>query len=207
MFVGQAKPFAGSVDKFRTGFSMRFISPRNLGDSFPYQAVRDDELRPAVVVLFRIVERVEKRLHVFLVDFLNVKAVSLKTRAGVFALSCGCRRVERYRVAVVNQNQIIETEVSRESTCLRRDASLHATVTRQANHMLIENPVVGGVETSRRHFARHRDADRVTDTLAEWPGRAFDARRIAKFRMARRPGMQLPKTFNLRHWQIVTAHL
>src|SRR5205823_9326514 len=115
-FVGQAESLAVSVDKFRTGFSMRFIRPRNFGNSFPNQAVRDDELRPAVIVLFRTIERVEKRLHVFLVNFLNVKAVSLKTRAGVFALSCGCRRVERHRVAVVNQNQIIETEVSREST-------------------------------------------------------------------------------------------
>src|SRR5437763_7675189 len=207
MFVGQAKSFAGSVDKFRTGFSMRFISPRNLGDSFPYQAVRDDELRPAVVVLFRIVERVEKRLHVFLVDLLNVEAVSPKTRARVFALSGGCRRVQGHRVAIVNQNQIIETEVSCESTCLRSDAFLHTTVTRQTNNMLIENPVVGGVETRRRHFARDRDAGRVTDTLAEWTGRAFHARRISKFRMARRPGMQLPEAFNLRHWQIVAAHV
>src|SRR5207249_11542312 len=181
---------------------------------FPYttlfrsdQAVRDDELRPAVVVLFRIVEGVEKRLHVFAVDFLNVEAVSLKTRARVFALGCGCRRVERHRVAVVNQNQIIETEVPREGTCLRRHAFLHATVTGQTNHMLIENPVLGGIETRHRHFARDCDADRVTDTLAEWTRGAFDARRVSKFRMARRPGMQLPEPFDLRHWQIVTAHV
>src|SRR5205807_8590148 len=135
------------------------------------------------------------------------ETVSLKTRAGVFALSCGCRCVERHRIAVVNQNQIIETEVSRESTCLRSDAFLHTTVTRKTKHMLIENPVVGGVETRRRHFARDRDAGRITDTLAEWTGRAFHARRISKFRMARRPGMQLPEAFNLRHWQIVAAHV
>ena len=73
--------------------------------------------------------------------------------------------------------------------------------------MLIENPVVGGVETRRRHFARDRDANRVTDTLAEWTGRAFHARRLSKFRMARRSGMQLPETFDLRHWQIVAAHV
>src|SRR5207253_9823391 len=128
MFVREAKSFAAGVDEFRTGFSMRFIGPRNFGNSFPDQAVRDDELRPAVVVLFRIVEGVEKRLHVFAVDFLNVEAVSLKTRARVFALGCGCRRVERHRVAVVNQNQIIETEVSREDRKSTRLNSSHVAI-------------------------------------------------------------------------------
>src|SRR4029077_11600235 len=94
-----------------------------------------------------------------------------------------------------------------ESTCLRSDAFLHTTVARQTNHVLIENPVVGGVETRRRHLARDRDANRVTDTLAEWTGRAFDARRLSKFRMARRSGMQLPETFDLRHGQIVATHV
>src|SRR5438552_18709617 len=102
MFVGQAKPFAGSVDKFRTGFSMRFISPRNLGDSFPYQAVRDDELRPAVIVLFRIVERVEKRLHVFLVDFMDVEDVRLKTRTVYLLLFGGYRELYRDRLPASN---------------------------------------------------------------------------------------------------------
>src|SRR2546423_6594804 len=147
MFVREAKSFAAGVDEFRTGFSMRFIGPRNFGNSFPDQAVRDDELRPAVVVLFRIVEGVEKRLHVFAVDFLNVEAVSLKTRARVFALGCGCRRVERHRVAIVNKDQIIETEVSRESSCLGCYAFLHATVTGKTDYMLIKNPVLGRVET------------------------------------------------------------
>ena len=108
---------------------------------------------------------------------------------------------------IVNQNQIIEAEMPGERARLRRHAFLHATVARQTNHMLIENPVLGGVETRRRHFACHRDADRVADALAERTGRAFDARRFKKFRMARRLGMQLPETLDLRHRQIVAAHV
>ena len=60
------------------------------------------------------------------------------------------------------------------------------TIARQTNNMLIENPMLGGVETRRRHFRRHGDANRVANALPERTGRAFDARRFKKFRMARR---------------------
>src|SRR2546423_11695911 len=147
MFVGQTEFFAASIDKFRTGLAMRLVGACDFGNSFPDQTVRNDELRPAIVVFFRIVESVEKCLHIFLVDFLNVEAVSLKTRARVFTLGSGCRRVERHRVAIVNKDQIIETEVSRESSCLGCYAFLHATVTGKTDYMLIKNPVLGRVET------------------------------------------------------------
>src|SRR5690348_4704949 len=73
--------------------------------------------------------------------------------------------------------------------------------------MLVENPMLSCIETRRRHFARDRDADCVTDALPERTGRAFDARRFSKLWMPRRLGMQLPETFDLRHWQIVAAHV
>src|SRR5690349_10994446 len=73
--------------------------------------------------------------------------------------------------------------------------------------MLIKNTVLGSVETRRRHFAGDGDADCVTDALTERTGCAFDPRRLSKFRMTGSPGMQLPETLNLRHWQIVAAHV
>ena len=87
------------------------------------------------------------------------------------------------------------------------DAFLHAAIARKTDHVLIENAVLIGVETRRGHFRRHRDADRVADALTERPGRAFDSGRFEKFRMARRLGMQLPEAFDLRHRQIVAAHV
>ena len=56
----------------------------------------------------------------------------------------------------------------------RRDALLQTAIARQANDVLIENLVLGGIESRRRHFRRHGHADRVTDALAERTGRAFD---------------------------------
>ena len=60
--------------------------------------MRDDEFRPAVVALFRHVQRIEKLLHVVAIDFLNIEAVSLEALAGVFALRCLGRGIERDRV-------------------------------------------------------------------------------------------------------------
>src|SRR5262249_52377370 len=143
----------------------------------------------SVIALLRVVERIEKRLHVFAVDFLNVEAVGLEARGCVFALSRGRGCIERDRVVIVNQNQIIETEMAGESARFRGKAFLHATVTCQTNHMLVENSVFGSIEPGRRHFARDRDADCVANALAERTSSAFDARCIAKFWMPRRLGM------------------
>ena len=49
---------------------------------------------------------------------------------------------------------------------LRGHAFLQTAVAREANDVLIENAVLGGVETRRGHFRGHRDADRVADALA-----------------------------------------
>src|SRR5216117_3271786 len=73
--------------------------------------------------------------------------------------------------------------------------------------MLVENFVFVSVETRRRHFCRNGNADRVSNALAKRPRSAFHSGRIAKFRMSRRFGMQLPKTFDFRHRQIVAAHV
>src|SRR6266568_5310047 len=73
--------------------------------------------------------------------------------------------------------------------------------------MLIENFVLGGVEPRGGDLCRHGNADRIADALTKWAGRAFHSGRVAKFRMSRRLGMQLPEPFDLRHRHIVTAHV
>ena len=105
-------------------------------------------------------------LHVLAVDFLHVEAVGAETHPGVFALRLLRHRVECDGVRIVNQDQVIESEVARERARFRRDALLQAAVARQANDVLIENAVLVGIESRRRHFRRHRDPDRVTDALA-----------------------------------------
>jgi len=97
--------------------------------------------------------------------------------------------------------------VSSERTRLGGDAFLHITIAAQADHMLIENFVLIGVETRRRHFRRHGNSNRVANALAERSRGAFHSGRIAKLGVARRFGMQLPEPFDFRHRQVVTAHV
>ena len=68
----------------------------------------------------------------------------------------------------------------------RGHAFLQTTVTRETDTMLIENAVLAGIESRRRHLHRHRDADRVANALSEWTGGAFHSRCFEKFRMSRR---------------------
>src|ERR1043166_5027066 len=97
--------------------------------------------------------------------------------------------------------------MSRERARFRGHAFLQIAVAAQTNAMLIEDAMVARVESRRRHFHRHRDAGGVTDALAERPGRAFDSRRLKKFGVSRRFGMQLPETLDLRHRQVVAAEM
>jgi hypothetical protein len=87
------------------------------------------------------------------------------------------------------------------------DAFLHVSVAAQADHMLVENFVLIGIETRSGHLCRHRNANRITNALAEWARRAFHSWCFAKFRVPWRLGMELPEPLDLRHRQIVTAHV
>ena len=109
---------------------MRLVRARNFRNAFPNQRVHNDEFRFAVVILFRVVQRIKKRLHVLPVDFLDIEAVRLEAGARVFALRRSCRRVECDRIGIVDENQIIEPEMSGECAGLRCNAFLHTTVTR-----------------------------------------------------------------------------
>src|SRR5437868_13051951 len=87
------------------------------------------------------------------------------------------------------------------------NAFLQASISGQANHVLIEDPMLRRVEPRRAHFGRYRNPDSVTDPLPERAGGAFDTRGFKKLRMPRRLAMQLPESFNLRHRQVVAAHM
>src|SRR6266478_1965487 len=148
-----------------------------------------------------------KLLHVFAIDFLDVESVSFEALTSVLALRLLCRSIEGDGVRIVNQDQIIETKMSGECACFGRDTFLHATITRQADDVLIENFVLVRVETRCRHFCSHGDADGIADALSQRASRTFYSRCVTKFRMARRLAVQLPEPFDFRHRQIVAAHV
>ena len=207
MLVRQTESLAGGIDKFRAGLTVGFIGPCDFGNPLPDQSMGNDQLWFAIVVVLCALQRIEKRLHVLPVDFLNIEPVGSEPHRGVFALTRRGRSVEGDGIRVVNQNQIIQAEMAGECACLRCYAFLHATVARKADTVLIENAVFRSIESLRRHFHRHRDADGIADSLPKWAGCAFDSRRFEKLRMPGRFGMQLPEPFDLRHRQVVAAQV
>ena len=87
-----------------SAFAVRLRRSGDFGNAFPDQSVGDDHLRFPVVALFRDVERVEKRLHIVALNFLDVESVSAKTHPGVLALRHLRHGVERDRVRVVDED-------------------------------------------------------------------------------------------------------
>ena len=113
------------------------------------------------------IERVEKLLHVLAVDLLDVEPVCFETRRGVFALRGLRQGIERDRIRIVNQDEIIETKMGRERARFRGDAFLQTAVTGQADDVLVENSMFARVEMRRGHFRGNGDSHGVGDTLAQ----------------------------------------
>src|SRR3954469_9289682 len=103
---------------------MRLISSGDLRNSLPNQGVCDDELRFAIIIFLRAVQSVEERLHVLTANFLNVEPVSFETRRGIFTLSRRGRCIESDGIGIVNQDQVIETEMAGERARFRRNTFL-----------------------------------------------------------------------------------
>ena len=207
MFIREPQAFASGIDVFRTSFTVRLVRSLHFGNTFANQGMRDDKLRPPIIALLCNLKRIEKLLHVLSVDFLHVEAICLETFAGVFALGFLRRRVERDGVAIVNEDQVIEPEMAGERARLRGNAFLETTVSRQTNDMLIENPVLGRVETRRRHLRRHRNSDGVAHPLSERASRAFHTGRFKELRVAGCLAVQLPEALDLVHGEVVPAQM
>jgi len=97
--------------------------------------------------------------------------------------------------------------VSGEGHRLHGDALLHAAVTREADHMVIEQRVLGGVETSGRHLAGERHADGVADALAEGARGRLDAGSLTELRMARCDTVQRAELAHLLERHVVAAEV
>ena len=143
MLVRQAKLLARLVDKFRAASPCALDVPATSGMPFPIKVCAMIICGFPLSRSLRNIQRVEKCCMSWPSIFLHVKAVGLETLAGIFALRLRRHRVERDGVRVVDQDQVIESEVTGERARFRRDAFLQTTIARQADHVLIENPVLG----------------------------------------------------------------
>ena len=128
---------------------------------------------------------------------LHVPLDGLEACPRVLALGLVRHRIERHVVRVVDEDEIAELLVAREFDRLHADALLHATVTREADDVVVEQLVLGGVETCLRHQAGDGHAHGIANALAERAGGRLDAGRVVKFRVAGRLRMQLAKRLDV----------
>jgi hypothetical protein len=127
----------------------------------------------------------------------HVPADRLKTRGGVFALRFRRHRVKRDVIRVVDQNEIVESLVAGELDGFHPHAFLHTPVAGEADDMVVENRVFGGVEAGGGHLPGHRHSDGIANTLAQRTGRAFHTGGRAKLRMARSFAVKLAEILQL----------
>ena len=79
------------------------------------------------------------------------------------------------------------------------DSFHQVAVAAQCIDIIIKQFVLVGVVTSRQPSLGHRHTDRVGDTLAERPGRRFDARRFFKLGVPHADATDLTKLFDVVH--------
>jgi len=72
---------------------------------------------------------------------------------------------------------------------------------------MVDDGVIGTIETCRQHFFRQSHADRVRETLAERTGRGFDCRKFAVLRMTGGLRVQLAEALDFLDREIVAGQM
>ena len=195
LLLRQPEPGARRRGERHPALAVRLAGARHLGDALADERLRDDELRLAGRGA-GLLECLVELLQVLPVHLLDIPAVGLVARPRVLALREQGHRVEGHVVGVVDEDEVVELQVSGQRTRLARDALLQAAVTGETDDFVVENGVRRGVEARGRHLAGHGETHGIGHALAERPGRALDARCFVKLGMARRDAAELAEALH-----------
>ena len=173
----------------------------------------DDQRRPLFAgrLRQRLVDGGVDGLDVVTVDaFLapdHVPAVGPEAGGGVVGEPALDLAVDRDAVVVVERDQLAEFPRAGERRGLMREAFHHAAVAHEDEGAVVDDLVIGFVEFFGEQLLGQRHADRVREALAERTGGGFDARRDAELRVTGCLRMELTKTFQLLHRQVVAGEV
>ena len=137
----------------------------------------------------------------------HVPAVGGKALRRVVGEPAGDVAVDRDAVVVVNGNQLVQLQGAGQRAHFMADALHQAAVAQEHIGMVVDHLEAGPVELRGQHLLGQRHADRVGQTLAQRSGGGFNAWRETVFRVTGGPGMQLPETPDLRHWQVIAGQV
>ena len=138
---------------------------------------------------------------------LHVPADRLEARGGVLALRLVGHGVEGDVVGVVNEDQVVQLLVTGESDGLESDALLHAAVTGERDHVVVEDRMLGGVEAGGGHLAGERETDGVGDPLAERASGGLDTGGLVELGVAGGLRVELAEILQLLKREVVAAEM
>ena len=203
LFFRQAEGLAGGVDELHAGFAVALGGALDFGDALADDGLADDQLRLAVLAGAGLVEGGRDRGElVALLDGEDFPVGGFVALGGVLVLRLRGHRVEGDVVGVVKHDEVIEAEAAREGSSFLRDAFLEATVAGEADHDVVEDLMLGGVEVRGGHLGGHGHTDDITGSLAERAGGGFDADGLAELRVTRGLGVELAEVLHFLEGQV-----
>ncbi len=172
----------------------------------PDDRLRDDE-RGLRRLLLRERERGVDRRVIVAVDVLHVPPVSLEATADVFSHCHVEVAFDRDPVAVVEEDEVPETEVACERCGFCRHAFLHVAVAADPPDVRVDDRQLRLVEARREHLRGERHPHGGREAGAQRAGRELDARGVAQLRMPRRLRSPLSKALELVHRELVPREM
>ena len=141
------------------------------------------------------------------VDRHYVPALGGEVQLGIFALRHFCHCIERHVVGIINEDQVVQSTVTREGDCLFGDPFLETAIAVDRNDVLIKNRVLGRVEARRSPLGGKRVTHRIADALSQRTRRRLHPRSFMKLRMARRDRVQAAEVFHILARNRVTGEM
>ena len=141
------------------------------------------------------------------VDLEHLPVLGFETLFDIFVPGDGGFPFDGDVVAVVDQDQILEGETSRQGAGLVADPLLQVAVAAEAVDLVVDEPAGGGVDQTGGIGLGHGEADGVGDPLSQGTRGDLDPGGMAVLGMAGSPGTELPEVFEILHAQIVTPEI
>ena len=208
LFFRQTEGLAGGVDELHARFAVTLSGALDFGDALADDGLADDQLRLAVLAGAGLVERGGNRGQlVALLDGEDFPVGGFVTLGGVLVLRLRGHRVESDVVGVVKHDEVIEAEAAGEGSGFLRDAFLEATVAGEADHDVVKDLMLRGVEVRGGHLGGDGHADDIAGALAERTGGGFDADRLAELGVARGLGVKLAEVLHFLEGEIETSEV
>lgn len=196
--LGEAEAGAGFGGKLGPAFSVAGGGTGDLGNAFADKGLHFDELGLAILVCPGSGEGVGEEAEVVTVlDALDLEAVGSEAIEDAFALGGVGHGVEGDVVGIVKEDEVVQTEVTSKGGGFGGHAFLEAAVPGEAEDMVVEDGVLGGVEGGAGELGGDSHADCVAHALPEWAGGTFHAGSFTELGVAGRLAVELAEVADL----------